>query len=136
MVFQGIREDFLSNAVNTHKLLYILADAYLLIVHNVIAAHTNPAINTILVADDTDILIMLCWHVKPTTPCIYFRPEPRQQTKSAPRCWYMSVVRTFLGPDVCKNIVCMHAILGVIPQQPLWYREGDRPQVDGEYVIP
>ena len=128
MVFQGIRDDFLSNTVNKQMLLYILADHFsragcyvehakadadLLIVQNTIAAtHKNPAINTVLVADDTYILILLCWHVKPTTPCIYFGPEPWQQTKRAPRCWNMSVVRTFLGPDVCKNIIFMHAILG------------------------
>ncbi|KAG7157176.1 hypothetical protein Hamer_G010018 [Homarus americanus] len=60
----------------------------------------------------TDILIVLWWHMTPGTPSIYFRPESRQGSKRASRCWNMEVMRTMLGSEVCVNILFVHAILG------------------------
>ena len=87
MLFPGSRDDFLTNTINKQKFIHLLADhlspsdcfveqanadAYLLIVQNDIAAANKiPIKPTVLVADATDILILLCWHVNPSTPCIY-----------------------------------------------------------------
>jgi hypothetical protein len=76
MLFHGEKDDFLTNAVNKQKFIHLLADhlsrsgcyvehakadADLLIVQNAIAAaNKNPNKPSILVADDTDILILLC----------------------------------------------------------------------------
>ena len=75
---------FLSNVVNKQNFIHLLADhlshsnyyveytkadADFLIAQNAIAAaHQSPYMPTILVADDTDIPILLSWHVKPSTP--------------------------------------------------------------------
>ena len=102
MRFNSRKDDFLSNNENKQRFINLLgnhlerhgchienarADADLLIVQCAIAvaeaATTKP---TILVADDTDVLILLCYHSKPTTPSIYFRPEPRKGIRKTPRC--------------------------------------------------
>ena len=86
MVFQGKKDDFLSNEVNKQNFIHLLPDhvshsgcyvehakmdADLLIVQNAVAAaHQSPTRPTILVPDDTDILILLCWRLKPSIPDI------------------------------------------------------------------
>ncbi len=87
MVFDGQKEDFLSNKENKQWCITLLSDhlkshrchtyADLLIVQTAIAAANRTTNSTVLVADDTDILILLCFHTQPTT------------TKKAPRCWSM-----------------------------------------------
>jgi len=94
MKFNSRKDDFLSNKDNKQPFINLLdnhlerngcnilhARAYadLLIARTTIAvAEADKTKPTILVADDTDVLLLLCYHSKPTTPNIYFRPEPRQ----------------------------------------------------------
>ena len=128
MVFQGKKDEFLSNMINKQRFIHLLAssldksgchveharaDADLLIAQNaIVAAHSDPAKPTVVVADDTDILVLLCWHASTSTPSIYFRPEPRQVQKKAPRSWNIAVMQTMLGADICSNIIFIHALLG------------------------
>ena len=128
MVFQGKKEDFLSNRTNKQRFIYLLADnlersgclvvharadADLLITQNAIAAaHKDPNKQVVLVADDTNILLLLCWHCSTSTPSVYFRSEPRQGQKKASRCWNIAVMQTMLGTEICSNILFMHALLG------------------------
>lgn len=119
MLFKGKKEDFLTNKENKHSFLALLkmhlesqgchteqarADADLLIVQTAIAALEETTKPTILVGDDTDLLVLLCFHTKMTTSNLYFRPEPRHGTKKAARCWSISELKTKLGPQVCDNI--------------------------------
>ena len=68
----------------------------------------------ILVADDTDVLILLCWQYKTISSRYirYFRRELHQGAKTAPSCWNMTVMRTVLGPQVCNNTLFVNTILG------------------------
>ena len=81
MVFQGNKDEFLSNMINKQRFIHLLAgsldksdchveharaDADLLIAQNAIdAAHRDPAKPTVVVADDTCILILLCCMLLP-----------------------------------------------------------------------
>ena len=127
MVLQGRKEDFLSNKENKQRFIMLLsdhlthhgchteharADADLLIVQAAIAVAERSDKPTFLIADDTDILILLCFHVQPTTGNIYLRPQPRHGMKKMPRCWDIAVLKTILGPQVCNNVLFVHAILG------------------------
>jgi hypothetical protein len=128
MVFQGKKTEFLSNHKNKQKFIDLLGDhlktdgchvehacgdADLLIVQTVIsAAQTHIDKSTVVIADDIDVLILLCWHTKSTTPSIYFRPEPRQDNKKSTRCWNVHEMRTALAPRVTDNILFLHALLG------------------------
>jgi len=127
MVFNGRKDIFLSNKENKQRFLTLLsdklehhgcqtkhasADADLLIVLTAVDVAERTTKPTFLVADDTDILILLCFHSHPNTPNIYFRPEPRYGLRKAPRCWNIAMLRTILGQQVCNNMLFMHAILG------------------------
>ena len=74
MVFKGKREDFLFNKENKHRFIILIrdhldrngchtdqakGDADLLIVQTAIAVSDIPSKLTLLVGDDTDLLIML-----------------------------------------------------------------------------
>ncbi len=128
MVFDGQNEDSLSNKENKQWFITLLSDhlkshgchtehtrtdADLLIVQTVIAAANRTTTESnVLVADDTDILILLCFHTQPTTTNIYLRPEPCRGTKKAPRCWSIAVLTHIFGPQICNNVLFAHAILG------------------------
>ncbi len=97
MFFGGRKEDFLSNKENKQWFITLLSDhlkshgchtehvrtdADLLIVQTAIAAANRTTKSTVLVADDTDILILLCFQTQPTTTNIYLCPEPHCGTKA------------------------------------------------------
>lgn len=128
MVFRGKKEHFLSNNENKQKFIALLShhlqhngchtkqsksDADLLIVQTTVEeAARSTTTPTLLVGDDTDLLILLCYHAPLTAKNIYFRPQPRHGSHKAPRCWNIAVLKEILGPEVCRSILFVHAILG------------------------
>ena len=54
-------------------------DADILIVQT--AVQCAVSCQTILVGDDTDLLVLLCYHVKDNSCDIFFKPESRTGTK-------------------------------------------------------
>ena len=67
---------------------------------------------TTLVGDDTDLLVILCFHVKEYSCEVFFKPEIRSGTKKSPRCWNIKYVQRVLGRAVCNNLLFAHAIFG------------------------
>ena len=63
-----------------------------------------------LVGDDTDLLVLLCYHSKADVNDLYFRQEPKANSRES-RVWNMLKVKAELGPAVCRNMF-LHAILG------------------------
>ena len=127
MVFNGKKQDFLANKENKQQFITLLdghlrrygcrtehasADADLLIVQTAISTTEIGNKPTVLVADDTDILILLCYHWESAERRLFLKPEPRYGTKKQPRCWDISVVKSTLGSGVCNNILFVHAFLG------------------------
>ena len=130
MVFKGKKEDVLSNKMNKHRFIRLLrdhlerqgcntvqarADADLLIVQTALAAAECTQRPTILVGDDTDLLVLLCFHSNTThtlTGNLYLRPEPKHGSKRPPRCWNIAVLKLVLGPEVTNGILFIHALLG------------------------
>ena len=43
--------------------------------------------STVVVGDDTDLLILLCRHAPPVGPKLYFHSEPKANSRVPPRCW-------------------------------------------------
>ena len=118
------KDDFLSNPKNKQRFLVILSealqnvgcvthhangDADLLIVKTAVAsARTN---NTVLVGDDTDLLVLLCYHASKDGFDLYFRPEPKANVRGT--CvWHMKRAKDQLGREVCTNLLFLHAITG------------------------
>ena len=89
---------------------YSEGDADLLIVQEAVAAASYT--DTILVVDDTDLLVLLIHHAKDTTFTVFFRPEKKQASKLQGRCWNIKELRSALGSLVCDNILFLHALLG------------------------
>ena len=59
-------------------------DADVLIVKT--TAQSAMSCETTLVGDDTDLLVLMCFHVKENSCEIFFIPEIRPRTKKSPRC--------------------------------------------------
>ena len=64
-----------------------------------------------MVGDDTDLLVLLCYHASLDSHSLYFRPEARRNSKCR-RIWHIQSVKKQLGPQVCDHILFLHAILG------------------------
>ncbi|KAL5019798.1 hypothetical protein ScPMuIL_002690 [Solemya velum] len=108
---------FLGNSKNKQNFIHLLssklllagvntchaeADADLLIV--ITAVESAQTQNTILVGDDTDLLILLCSYAKDLPFKIYMRPEPKVQSKQ-PKTWNIEATRSGLGDDIYNNIL-------------------------------
>ncbi|KAG1682203.1 hypothetical protein GQR58_011204 [Nymphon striatum] len=118
------KDIFLSNPQNKQRLLNMLSeslnenncktlhaesDADVLIAQTAVeAANLNT---TVLVGDDTDLLILLCHHFKPGRFDLYFQPEPKVNSKKN-STWNIKLVKQDLGDAVCDGILFIHAILG------------------------
>ena len=65
--------------------------------------------NTVLVGDDTDLLVLLCFYTRSDSFDLFFKPEPKANSRR--RAWNMKKVKEQLG-DVCHGLLFLHAILG------------------------
>ena len=80
------------------RTLHTEGDADVLIVKAVVdSAVTHP---TVFVGDDTDLLVLLCYHTKADGND--FRPETKANSS---RVWNMLKVKVELGPEVCRNML-------------------------------
>ena len=75
------------------------------------AVESATLMDTALVGEDTDLLILLCYHASLDSHNIFFRPEPKKNTKK-PKVWNIKAVKEQLCPEICSNILFLHAVLG------------------------
>jgi len=124
MMIQSKKEDFLNNKANKQRFIHYLSnkleragcsidhathDADVLIVQTAVAsAHTK---DTVLIGDDTDLLILLLHHVEMDAHELFMAPEPKQSTKKK-RVWCIKQSRELLGPKLCDHLLFVHAISG------------------------
>ena len=66
---------------------------------------------TVLVGDDTDLVVLLCYHIPEDGHDLYFRPEPKANARGA-RVWHVRKVKEQLGTDLYKNLLFLHAVSG------------------------
>ncbi|KAK3735524.1 hypothetical protein QZH41_001205 [Actinostola sp. cb2023] len=119
------KDHFLSNVKNKQQFINMLSqflqkigcetyhaqgDADVLIVKtDVESARTR---STVLVGDDTDILVLLCHYTSPDDGCdVYFKPEPKANSMKR-RVWNVKKVKQQWGADVCGSILFIHAFVG------------------------
>ena len=118
------KAQFLSNKENKQRFINMLSeklvetnirtyqaseDADLLIVQK--AVESASRVDTVLVGDDTDLLVLLIYHGRLDSCALFFKPEPKKTTKN-PQVWDIHAVKMQLGPAVCSHILFLHAILG------------------------
>ena len=123
----SIKKDvFLSNKTNKQRFITLLsshfqmqqnnivvinaeADADVLVVQKAIESAASN--DTVLVGDNTDLLILLCCNSKSSNCELYFRPEPKSNSQRAARCWNINQVQRVLGDQICDNLLFAHALL-------------------------
>ena len=120
MNFTVTKEDFFANNLNKKqlvswlcrqlestgsKVLMAKADADLLIVKKAIEAIETRY--TVLLGDDTDLLVLLLHHLLPIENKIYFAPMPRDNVKG--RVWDIKQVQTDLGSFTSKHLLFLQA---------------------------
>ncbi|EDO49780.1 predicted protein [Nematostella vectensis] len=124
MVLRIKKDVFLSNPANKQRFIYLLGDklqrsgytvlhapgdADLAIVET--AIQSAKTTTTALVGEDTDLLILLCHYADANDHDILFMPQTKQKSGTM-RVWNIKNTVEALGPDICKNIMFAHAILG------------------------
>lgn len=125
LTLQIKKEEFLSNKENKQRFIYMLAekleqagcevhhadgDADVLIIQTALASASRQ--DTFLIADDTDLLVLLLYHAVNIQYNIFFKQETRKQSLKLPRTWDIKAARSLLGDTVCDNILFVHSILG------------------------
>ena len=123
MCLTSTKELFLSNKQNKQKFICMLgaelakyncqtyhdtADADLLIAMKTIESAEN--IDTVLIGEDTDLLVLLLYHAKCQHKKIFFMPESKKSSKV--RVWNIKESKEKLGTFMCKHILFLHAFLG------------------------
>ena len=84
-------------------------DADVLIVKTAVESANTE--DTILVGDDTELLILLAHYVRVDAHRLYMRPEPKSSSKKR-RVWYIIEIKKDLREDVCRHLFFIHALLG------------------------
>ena len=115
---------FISNVTNKQNFIDMLSqylqlagcltehaeeDADLLIAQTAVQSAATK--NTVLVADDTDLVILLCYYADPDDFDLFMQCLTRGTTKKN-RIRYIKVTQSGLGADICNSILFIHAILG------------------------
>ena len=67
--------------------------------------------NTVVIADDTDVVIILCYYGEPLGFDLFMQSSAKASTKKD-RIWNINTTRTELGAKMCDRILFVHATLG------------------------
>lgn len=83
-------------------------DADLLVVE--VAVDCAEHKDTVVIADDTDILVLLIHYAGRAKYNLWFKPNVKRESKKPQRCWNMSITRCHLGSTVCSSILFLHVL--------------------------
>ena len=86
------------------KVFHVTADVDVLIIQKAIESS-----DTVLVGDDTDLLVLALYHFKLTGHNLFFAPAPKKNAKQ--RIWDINPTKEDLGMFFCKHKLFQHAIL-------------------------
>ena len=75
------------------------------------AVQSATSCNTVLVGDDTDLLVLLCYRASIESHDLFFCPEPKKNMKQ-PRIWNIKVTKQRLWSDICQHILSLYAVIG------------------------
>ena len=75
------------------------------------AVGSAQAKDSVLIGDDTDVLILLLHHVEMDAHELFMAPEPKQSTKKK-RVWCIKQSSELLGLKICDHLLFVHSILG------------------------
>lgn len=115
------KETFLSNTFNKQRFINYLS--HVLEKHNLQTVHAKQDADvqiiestiesartkkTVLVGEDTDLLVLLCFHANITDHTIFFTSHQ----KNKHRIWNITKTKTNIGNTICRILPVIHAISG------------------------
>lgn len=119
------KQEFLANKVNKQRFIFALGEALQKVGCNIDHAKGDADLqivkasiesagvkDTVLIGDDTDLLVLLLYHCPLGAHKVFFKPEPKSNDNKIPKVWDIQKAKRNLGPDICDNILFIHAILG------------------------
>ena len=124
MMIKSKKDEFLNNKANKQRFIHYLRDnleragcsvdhakddADVLIVPTAVASARHK--ETVLIGDDTDLLVLLLHHAEMDAHDVYLTSEPKKSSQRN-KIWCIRQSKQLLGPDVCDHILFIHAILG------------------------
>jgi len=122
-VFNGKKDEFLSNGHNKQGLINLISeklrehgcnvfntdgDADCQIVGAAIAASETQT--TTLIREDTDLLVVLLYHLDPESKTLYFRSDNKSRNQI--RVFNINKVKCLLGDKLCSELLFIHAFSG------------------------
>ena len=122
--FKSKKELFLSNQENKHDFINLLGshlkdkgctvthapdDADVLIA--LTAVNEARSATTIVIGEDTDVLVLLCYHADDSTYNIYYTSDVKSGVKKK-KIWDIKRTRQTLGLAVCELLPVVHAFSG------------------------
>ena len=124
MTITSKKEHFLANSRNKQKFVTMLGEklhaAGCKVVHadgdaDVLIVQTSvtcaSVTSTTVIGEDTDLLVLLCFHTDLTSFPTYLQSDKKQLTKKS-RIWDIQYVKRSLGPEMCALLPFAHAIAG------------------------
>eukprot|EP00745_Piridium_sociabile_P030472 TRINITY_DN50548_c0_g4_i3.p1 TRINITY_DN50548_c0_g4~~TRINITY_DN50548_c0_g4_i3.p1 ORF type:complete len:817 (-),score=203.09 TRINITY_DN50548_c0_g4_i3:38-2488(-) len=124
MVLTESKERFLANPANKQRFIHLLSqalvksgfdslhargDADCLIVQTTLEKAKET--ETVLIGEDTDLLILLLHHITEEHHPVYFKSSSAKSASTA-KVWDLKLAREGLGAEVCRGILFAHAIGG------------------------
>ena len=121
--FKSKKETFLLNLENKQNLINMLsnqfqqygystkhadADADVLIARTGIEGSQER--RTVVIGEDTDILVILLFHCNPDSKELYFRSDKTNRTSV--KIWDIKKTKAMLGTEICKILPLIHALSG------------------------
>ena len=119
------KEVFLSNTDHKRSFLNLLStklcengfttinakeDADVLIVQT--ALELANTCDVVLIGEDTDLLVLLCYDADIYSNRIYFKSESKQAVARKIRVWDITKTKIVLGEEICRLLPALHSMTG------------------------
>jgi hypothetical protein len=118
------KENFLANRFNKQRFIDMLGSRLRENNYTVVHASDDADVKIVLTAvecaksrkvtvigEDTDLLVLLCYHVDLNSCAVYFRSEPKQSTMKM-KIWNIQRTKQDIGEEMCLLLPFLHAISG------------------------
>ena len=109
-LFNKMLKDHINNSGSGIQAIQDDADAEYLLAQTTITRSRNS--DVVVISADTDVLVLLIHGLEDSSCKIFFNSESVTATRSVPKVWDIRSIQSKLGPNVCNNMLAIHAFFG------------------------